>query len=321
MALQSYDLQLIHREGHKRLFAVFADAVMLHGEPASTGLARDVTEERAQQRAIEAAERRYRELFEESPVGLFRTLHDGTIVDANPAMVHMLGYDDADQVMREAGNVVNLYADPEERVRLVARMLRDGHVTDHETRLICRDGRHRWVNVNVRLQNDGGTRDADESQLRFAGSVQDIQHRRVIEEALLRSEARYRQLVDHSQAGVFVARGRRYVYVNQRMASMFGYTERELTTMSFDRLLAPEYRKPAHARLDRFDAGEELPLEFESCYLHKDGHRIYVTVSAGPVDLGSRKHVLIDGALLDSATNLAFFSSGSSGSPSASAST
>ena len=291
MALQSYDLQLIHREGHKRLFAVFADAVMLHGEPASTGLARDVTEERAQQRAIEAAERRYRELFEESPVGLFRTLHDGTIVDANPAMVHMLGYDDADQVMREAGNVVNLYADPVERERLVARMLRDGHVTDHETRLICRDGRHRWVNVNVRLQNDGGTRDADESQLRFAGSVQDIQHRRVIEEALLRSEARYRQLVDHSQAGVFVARGRRYVYVNQRMASMFGYTERELTTMSFDRLLAPEYRKPAHARLDRFDAGEELPLEFESCYLHKDGHRIYVTVSAGPVDLDGERHL------------------------------
>lgn len=291
MALQSYDIHLLHREGHRRLFAVFADAVMLHGEPASTGLARDITEERAQRQAIEAAERRYRELFEQSPVGLFRTLHDGTIVDANPVMVQMLGYDDAAQVKREVGNVVNLYADPDERPHLVARMLRDGRLTDHETRLVCRDGRQRWVNINVRLQDDGNSSDAQTGLVRFAGSVQDIQHRRVIEEALLRSEARYRQLVEHSQSGVFVARGRRYVYVNQRMAAMFGYSERELTTMTFERLLAPDFRDLAMKRLQRFDEGEELPLEFESCYLHKDGHRVYVTVSAGPIDLDGERHL------------------------------
>ena len=291
MVPQSYEVHLLHREGHRRLFAVFADAVMLHGEPASTGLARDITEERAQRDAIEAAERRYRELFLQSPVGLFRTLYDGTIIDANPVMVQMLGYDDAAQVKRDVGNVVNLYADPEERPMLVQRMLRDGRLTDHETRLICRDGRQRWVNINVRLQDDAGNTPDDMQMLRFAGSVQDIQHRRVIEEALLRSEARYRQLVEHSQSGVFVAKGRRYIYVNQRMAAMFGYSERELTTMTFERLLAPDFREVGMGRLQRFDEGEELPLEFESCYLHKDGHRVYVTVSAGPIDLDGERHL------------------------------
>src|SRR5690606_26304836 len=33
------------------------------------------------------------------------------------------------------------------------------------------------------------------------------------------------------------------------------------------------------------------PLEFESCYLHKDGHRVYVTVSAGPIDLDGEQHL------------------------------
>ncbi|MCB1561235.1 MAG: PAS domain S-box protein [Xanthomonadales bacterium] len=290
MAQQSYEIHLRHRDGHVRLFAVFADAVMLRGKPASTGLVRDITEDRAQRRAIEAAERRYRELFEQSPVGLFRTLEDGSIVDANPAMVRLLGYDDSGQLLAEVRNVAMLYADAKERPLLIDRVLRDGRLVNHETKLLCRDGRQRWVNVNVQLQGDHG--DAlGAGQVRFAGSVQDIQHRRVIEEALLRSEARYRQLVEHSQSGVFVARGRRYVYVNQRMAAMFGYSERELTTMTFERLLAPDFRDIAMGRLQRFDEGEELPLEFESCYLHKDGHRVYVTVSAGPVDLDGERHL------------------------------
>ncbi|MEZ5465940.1 MAG: PAS domain S-box protein [Lysobacteraceae bacterium] len=296
MVLQSYDIHLMHRDGRKRLFAVFADAVVLDGEPASTGLARDITEERAQRRAIEAAERRYRELFEQSPVGLFRTQQDGTIVDANPAMVRMLGYASVEQIKDQVGVVTNLYAVPEERQRLVDRMLRDGQVSDHETRLVCRDGRHRWVSINVRLQDDRPAEDDDTDvrgadTVRFAGSAQDIQHRRVIEEALLRSEARYRKLIEYSQTGVFLAKGRRFVYVNQRMATIFGYGERELIGMAIERLLAPEFRQRAMDQLRRFDAGEDMPQEFESCYLHKEGHRVYVTVSAGPIDLDGERHL------------------------------
>ena len=94
MAPQNYEIHMRHKQGHKRLFAVFADAVTLNGEAASTGIARDVTDERAQLRALEDAERRYRELFEQSPIGLFRTSQDGGMVTANPVMLSMLGYAD-----------------------------------------------------------------------------------------------------------------------------------------------------------------------------------------------------------------------------------
>jgi PAS domain S-box-containing protein len=150
-----------HKQGHKRLFAVFADAVVLNGEAASTGIARDVTDERAQLRALEDAERRYRELFEQSPIGLFRTSQDGGMATANPVMLSMLGYADMEQIRSEVGNVANLYADPGDRVALLSRMSRDGDVADFETRMVCRDGSQRWVNINVRRQTEEAGEDGE----------------------------------------------------------------------------------------------------------------------------------------------------------------
>ena len=49
--------------------------------------------DRRRQRAIAEAERRYRELFESSPAGLFRTSLDGRIMEVNPVMAGILGYE------------------------------------------------------------------------------------------------------------------------------------------------------------------------------------------------------------------------------------
>lgn len=298
MALQSYEVHMLHRLGHRRLFAVYADAVMLAGEPASTGLVRDITDERAQQEAIIAAERRYRELFEQSPIGLFRTRRDGSIEDANPVMLQMLGYDSVDQLRETVGNVGQIYADPGEREEVIARILRDGQINGHETRLRGRDGGVRWVSISVRAQEEpDGTDGKGGPTLRFAGSAQDVQQRREVEAALQRSEGRYRMLVEHSQSGVFAARDGRLVYVNRRMSSMLGYSEDELVGMAILDLAAPEFRDAVEARARQFAAGEALPAEFEGCYLRKDGQRVYVTVSAGPLELDGE--TLLTGTVRD----------------------
>ena len=290
MAPQNYEIHMRHKQGHKRLFAVFADAVTLNGEAASTGIARDVTDERAQLRALEDAERRYRELFEQSPIGLFRTSQDGGMVTANPVMLSMLGYADMEQIRSEVGNVANLYAEPGDRVTLLSRMSGHGDVADFETRMVCRDGSQRWVNINVRRQTEEAGEDG-EARTHFAGSVQDVEHRHVIEQALQRSEARFRLLVEHSQSGVFMLRGLKLVYVNQRMAGMFGHGESELTRLSMDQLLVPDLRQQVLARLQAIELGKETPQEFETCCLHRDGRRIPATISAGPIDIDGERHL------------------------------
>lgn len=290
MAPQSYEVHMLHKRGHRRLFAVFADAVIVNGEAASTGIARDITDERAQLRALEEAERRFRELFEQSPIGLFRTSHDGGMATANPAMLGMLGYDDMSQIREEVGNVANLYAEPADRITLLSRLSNDGDVANFETRMVCRDGSKRWVNISVRRQAEE-LGDDGSAAIHFAGSVQDMEHRHVMEQALQRSEARFRLLVEHSQSGVFMMRGLQLVYVNQRMADMFGHGEDELTRLNMDQLLAPDERERVMARLRGIQSGKDAPQEFDTCCLHRDGRRIRTTISAGPIDIDGERYL------------------------------
>src|SRR5690606_2058892 len=95
------------------------------------------------------------------------------------------------------GSMHEFYADPEERAQLVQRVLLEGGLDEHETWLRRRDHSRVWVSTSVRLLHgdDGG-----EPQL--AGSVLDLTGRRSAEEALQRSELKYRTLVEHSQVGV-----------------------------------------------------------------------------------------------------------------------
>src|SRR5512139_3193370 len=58
---------------------------------------------------------RYQALFENTPIGLYRTAPDGQFIDANPALLQMLGVPDRDTILRM--NALDFYLDPADRNR------------------------------------------------------------------------------------------------------------------------------------------------------------------------------------------------------------
>ena len=62
---------------------------------------------------LRESEERYRTLFERLPVGVFRSKHDGRVIDANPAQVDLLGCPDLDTLL--ATPVTRFFADPHKR--------------------------------------------------------------------------------------------------------------------------------------------------------------------------------------------------------------
>ena len=289
---QVYEIHLRRRDGRVILCEVRADAVDYDGDIASTGTLRDVTEERARQRAVAEAELRYRELFENSPAGLFRTGLDGRIMEVNPMLARILGYASVGELRASATDMQGVYIDPGERDQLVAQALRDGAFEHYETRVRCRDGSAKWVSASVRVVNDEQGR-----PLHLTGSVLDIDERREARLALARSESKYRTLVEHSQVGVFVMDGDRYTYANGAFARMLGYREAELVGRTWREIMAPEAVPQSERRdADRL-AGRAVSPDFESCLLHRDGHRVYVRVSIGPVQIDGVEH--LTGTVLD----------------------
>lgn len=276
---QRYEITLMRRDGGRVLCEVHADAVEYNGDIASTGVIRDVTLERTRQRELAVAEQRYRELFESSPIGLFRTRRDGSIAEVNPALAQVLGYASPAALKEEVGGMEQLYFDAADRARLLDELRAAGGVADRVTRMRRRDGSEVWLSANIRMI------EGDDGQPHFAGSVQDITQRRATEEALRRSQKHYQTLVEHSQSGVFMSAGGRYVYVNRTYAAMLGYDEQTLCDTPFEKIVAPEYWGQVRERVERQMRGEVVPREYETCLLHRNGSRVYVSVSIGPVEV------------------------------------
>src|SRR5438105_2722394 len=107
---------------------------------AAAGLA---LEQRAQWRALMEAERRYLTLFNDLPIGLWKSTPEGKIMDANPAAAQMLGYPDGEAL--SLVNAIDLYVDPADRKRWQSLIGRDDAVRRYETQLRRRDGSIIWV--------------------------------------------------------------------------------------------------------------------------------------------------------------------------------
>ncbi len=137
-----------------------------------------------QQRALLDAELRYRGLFDGVPVGLYQTTPDGQILDANPALLQMLGYQDLDALRTH--DVLNLCVHPEGFQRLQDKMLQQGGKTSGFVAQLRRhDGGIIWVEVSSRVVNDATGR-----VLYHEGAIQDITERR-------HAEARIHHLAHH----------------------------------------------------------------------------------------------------------------------------
>lgn len=129
------------------------------------GVAVDVTDRKLAEQALQESERRYRELFDSAPAGLYRMQPDGRIVMANPALVRMLGYSSA----AELGGVnPRLLFDAETRAAFRGRIEQEGQVQGHESTWLRKDGARIPVRETAKT-----VRPADGAQF-YEGIVEDI---------------------------------------------------------------------------------------------------------------------------------------------------
>ncbi|HLC35460.1 MAG TPA: PAS domain S-box protein [Anaerolineales bacterium] len=137
----------------------------------------DITERMRGQQALLASEKRYRMLFEDLPVALYRTSADGTILDANNALAQMLGYPDRASLL--AASVPDLFADAKDRQREIDLASGTPIVRNQEVLLRRLDGSSIWALDHFRVAPDE-TGKVDF----FEGSLEDITERKRAEQKL-----------------------------------------------------------------------------------------------------------------------------------------
>lgn len=110
----------------------------------------------------------------------------------------------------------------------------------------------------------------------------DITERKKAEEALKKSEEKYRQLIERLCEGIWVIDENAYTtFVNSPMAEMLGYTAEEMIGKHLFEFMDDRGVKICKHYLERRRQGIVEQHEFEFC--KKDGTRIYTTLETSPV--------------------------------------
>jgi PAS domain S-box-containing protein len=220
----------------------------------------------------------YRTIFEQSDIGVYQTLIEGGVVQANAAMARMFGYETAAEFIAATGTSNNkFYVRASDRDWHIAELKRSGRVAAHVTEMKRRDGSRFWVSDSTTLAQD------PTGKISILGTMVDVTDLVESQRAFREAEARYRSIIDNALEGVYISSlDGRMIVANRALAEINGYDSPEELILSV-KDIATEWYVRAERRQEFVDAmardGEVRNFESE-VYRHKSREKIWVQENA-----------------------------------------
>jgi PAS domain S-box-containing protein len=171
------------------------------------------------------AEESYRKLFESSVDGIYVTTPGGELLNANPALARIMGFETPEQLISSTSSDIahNVYLHASAREEFERLMERDGVVRDFEYQVRQRNGNILWLSDSATV-----VRDDDGKAVRYEGTVRDITDQKRAEDAIAEGRRMLQQVIDTVPAVINVKdRNLRYVLMNRYMAGIFGIDPKE----------------------------------------------------------------------------------------------
>jgi PAS domain S-box-containing protein len=223
-----------------------------------TFLARDITASRKN-------EARFTELFETLQEGIYIVTPDDRILDANPALVRMLGYNSKDDLLSHT--LADVLPDTQQRRLLRQEVDTQPMLQGREITLIRKDG-----SPVICLNTAAVVRDTSGKVVRYHGALMDITERREMERRLYQQQEFARRLIDSFPDLILVldAAGH-YTFTSPRVKDILGYDPEEYDTQELGERTHMEDRPALQALFAEIVAGRKSFDSLEIRVRHKNG--------------------------------------------------
>ena len=174
------EFELTYRSKTGRLIPVSCSTSLIRDETGEireiVWIAKDITERKQAEEALRESEERYRSLFENVPIGVYRTTPDGRVINANPALLKMLGFESLEELT--TGNPEGDGFEPGySRKEFRQKLEREGEIKALEGVWKKKDGEVVYITENAKV-----VRDPSGKPLYYEGTVEDITERKNIEQ-------------------------------------------------------------------------------------------------------------------------------------------
>jgi PAS domain S-box-containing protein len=184
---------------------------------------RDITQRKQTEESLLLSEDKYRRLFEDAVLGIFRSTPDGKLINVNPAFARMFGFASPEESKIRVNDVaVDLYADPSRRNEIIRMIFKADGSIRAENLYRRKDGSIFTGNLHA-----WAVRDREGKLLYIEGFVEDITERKHAEEEKEMLEAQLRQAQKLEAIGT-LAGGIAHDF-NNLLVPIIGYTELALS--------------------------------------------------------------------------------------------
>jgi len=151
----------------------------------------------------------------------------------------------------------------------------------------------RWVKISERKSKDGS----------IVGFRVDISGIKKIEEALRKSEEKFRHMFEQIAVGVALTESKtgQLLQVNKKYCDILGYTKEELSAAKFMELTHPDDLQSDLENMQKLKAGKIQTFSMEKRFIHKDSSIIWVNLSVSPMQ-ATENQVLYHIAVIEDIT-------------------
>jgi two-component system NtrC family sensor kinase len=247
------------------------------GTLSKLNIYRDITATRDQALRLAATEKDYRRLFETVGVGVYVSTKEGRFLDANPALLEMLGYESKEEFL-QIRIQEGLYREPEERLAFQRMIEEDGRVVSYAIDFKRKDGSTLPVLLTSHLRRD------------HAGQISGYEGICVDQSQVVRLTQEIREAHDHlskivqssPNAIIGADMAGRIITWNPGAEETLGYSQAEAVgQMDVRQLYEGDQAYDVMASMRGSDFGGPGKLRaFPMTFKHKDGNLVEGNLSA-----------------------------------------
>ncbi len=246
------------------------------------GVLQDITEHKRAEEALRRSEALKGAILNASLDAIITITDDDCILEWNAAAERTFGHARQDVIGQDMTDLIipPEYRDPHRRGMAHYLATGEGPVLDNriEIEALRADGTCFPVELAISVIRIDG-------KPHFTAYLRDISERRRAEAASRESEQRLRATYEHAFVGIGeVDPNGRFLRVNEQFCAITGYDRDELLARTFLDITHPDDQGRDLEQFARQMAGDVDVFSFEKRYIHKDGHVVWIELSASRVD-------------------------------------
>jgi len=266
------------------------------GKYARYGVVMDITDQKRIDEALRDSEEKFRAITDSATDAIILTDDEGKICYWNPAAQKIFGYTKGEAIGKEAHEILAprvFHKEYLERFKKFKETGKDpGFEKTCESTGIRKDGKEFPIELSrstVRIKG----------RSYLLGIVRDATERKQMEEALKKSEERFRSIVENSHDGIaFIDDNFNVLYVNNELSRIAGCPKEEIVGQDFRKFLGEESRFLVQDKYLRRLRGEKVPLGYELKITRKNGEKRDVEIRSSEIR-DEHERIRVIGQLLD----------------------